>query len=117
MKCLRAPSITHRALRLELSRHHFPLARSTMNKSRRRFLHGVAAAAIVPTIASVVTQSSAAEPPGPLIIDTHQHLWDLSRFKLPWLENAPEIYRQSYRPQEYAQATHGLNIRAVYMEG
>src|SRR5258706_15221479 len=87
-----------------------------MNKSRRRFLHGVAAAAIVPTIASVVTQSSAAEPPGPLIIDTHQHLWDLSRFKLPWLENAPEIYRQSYRPQEYAQATHGLNIRAVYME-
>jgi predicted TIM-barrel fold metal-dependent hydrolase len=51
-----------------------------------------------------------------LIIDTHQHLWDLSKFNLPWLADAPEVYRHSYRPQEYAEATKGLNVRTVYME-
>jgi predicted TIM-barrel fold metal-dependent hydrolase len=51
-----------------------------------------------------------------LIIDTHQHLWDLSKFNLPWLADAPEVYRHSYRPQEYAEATKGLNIHTVYME-
>ena len=38
-------------------------------------------------------------PPEPIldpdlpIIDTHQHLWDLSRFKLPWLKGAPKLDR------------------------
>jgi L-fuconolactonase len=82
-----------------------------MSLSRRRFLRAAAAAAIAPTLLRAA--ELAAEPP---IIDTHQHLWDLSKFKLPWLDNAPEIYRHSYRPQEYAQAIKGLNIRAVYME-
>jgi predicted TIM-barrel fold metal-dependent hydrolase len=64
--------------------------------------------------AAANTEAEAA--PGPLIIDTHQHLWDLSKFKLPWLAGAPEVYRHSYRPREYAEATKGLNVRAIYME-
>ncbi|MBW3599934.1 MAG: amidohydrolase family protein [Planctomycetes bacterium] len=50
------------------------------------------------------------------IIDTHQHLWDLSRFTLPWLDSAPRALRQSYGAREYLEATQGLNIRAIYME-
>ena len=50
------------------------------------------------------------------IIDTHQHLWDLSQLKLPWLDDAPEVLRHNFRPQEYNAATKDLNIRAVYME-
>jgi predicted TIM-barrel fold metal-dependent hydrolase len=54
--------------------------------------------------------------PEPLIIDTHQHLWDLAKFKLPWLGDAPEVLRHTFHVAEYRQATRGLNIKAVYME-
>ena len=50
------------------------------------------------------------------IIDTHQHLWDLGQLKLPWLSGAPEILRRNYLPSDYAEATGGFPIRAVYME-
>lgn len=51
------------------------------------------------------------------IIDTHQHLWDLERFRLPWLTNAGEPLGKSHLPSDYAEATRGLNIvRTVYME-
>ncbi len=50
------------------------------------------------------------------IIDTHQHLWDLSKFTLPWVDGAPAINR-SYLQSDYAEATAGLNVvKAVYME-
>lgn len=51
-----------------------------------------------------------------MIIDTHQHLWDLQKFKLPWLEGAPQVLRQSYRTKEYLEATAGLDVKAIYME-
>jgi len=54
--------------------------------------------------------------PAQLIIDTHQHLWDLSWQRLPWLENAPEILRRSYTMQHYQDAVAGLTIQAIYME-
>ena len=38
------------------------------------------------------------------IIDTHQHLWDLDRFKLPWLKTAPQLAK-SYLPADYKKAT------------
>lgn len=51
------------------------------------------------------------------IIDTHQHLWDLSKFQPPWLKGAPAILSKSYVTQDYLEATAGLNIvKAVYME-
>ena len=56
------------------------------------------------------------EPATMPIIDTHQHLWDLSRFKLPWLKGAPKLNR-SFLMEDYQQATAGLNVvKSVYME-
>jgi L-fuconolactonase len=53
--------------------------------------------------------------PGP-IVDTHQHLWDLARFRVPWLERVPSLHR-SFVAADYAVATAGLEIaRTVYME-
>jgi len=54
------------------------------------------------------------------IVDTHQHLWDLSKFKLAWFDpKTPEgkILGHNFTPKEYADATKGLNVvKAVYME-
>ncbi len=50
------------------------------------------------------------------IIDTHQHLWDLSKFKLPWLDGEPRLNR-CHVPEDYQMAIAGLNIvKSVYME-
>ena len=54
------------------------------------------------------------------IVDTHQHLWDLTRFKLAWFQpGTPEgkILGHNFTPKEYAAETTGLNVvKAVYME-
>src|SRR5262245_55802732 len=53
---------------------------------RRRFLQGTAAL----TLAAGLPAPSRADEPGNMpIVDTHQHLWDLSRFKLPGLKGVP----------------------------
>lgn len=50
------------------------------------------------------------------IVDTHQHLWDLSVVQPPWLKPGGELTRD-YVTQDYLKATAGLNvIKAVYME-
>lgn len=50
------------------------------------------------------------------IIDTHQHLWDLSVFDMPWLADAPTLNR-SFVTSDYLAATAGLNVvKTVYME-
>jgi predicted TIM-barrel fold metal-dependent hydrolase len=91
--------------------------------TRREFLaRGVACAASVALSSSVPDGAAAAgsaaspAPADELIIDTHQHLWDLSKFDLAWLKTADNVYQQSYRTQEYLAATKGLNVKAVYME-
>ena len=51
------------------------------------------------------------------IIDTHQHLWDRSRFDLPWLKTATEPLSRSHTPEDYAREAAGLAISAtIYME-
>ena len=51
------------------------------------------------------------------IIDTHQHLWDRTRFDLPWLKDAKEPLSKDHTPEVYAQETAGLGISAtIYME-
>ncbi len=50
------------------------------------------------------------------IVDTHQHLWDLTKFTLPWLKPGDALHTQ-HTTKEYAAATAGLNIvKSVYME-
>ncbi len=50
------------------------------------------------------------------IIDTHQHLWDVNKFKLAWLEPKSPLNR-CYLPADFAQEAEGLNIiKTIYME-
>jgi predicted TIM-barrel fold metal-dependent hydrolase len=50
------------------------------------------------------------------IIDTHQHLWDLKKFRLPWIKPG-SVLAKDYLMSDYLKATEGLNvIKAVYME-
>ena len=80
---------------------------------RRRFLQQTAAF----TVGAGLSRPSPADVPEAIpIVDTHQHLWDLSRFKLPWLKGAPKLDR-SFLMNDYRKATEGLNIvKSVYME-
>src|SRR6187549_464224 len=53
------------------------------------------------------------------IIDTHQHLWDLTKFKLPWhdTEEGADVLRRSYVTKDYLAATENVNVvQTVYME-
>jgi L-fuconolactonase len=50
------------------------------------------------------------------IVDTHQHLWDLKTFRLPWIKPDSPLNR-SFLPEDYRDATAGLNVvKSVYME-
>jgi L-fuconolactonase len=83
-----------------------------MRIRRREFLAASSAA-----VASLPRLAAAADPVGPqLIIDTHQHLWVRDRIDHPWVGSAAGILRLSYGPEEYREATRGLNVRTIYME-
>ena len=50
------------------------------------------------------------------IVDTHQHLWDLSQFHLPWLDGGGPLAKR-HNPDDYQRETAGLNVvQTVYME-
>ncbi len=56
------------------------------------------------------------DPKQPRIVDTHQHLWDLNRFTLPWLRKGTPL-AHSFVMDDYRRATEGLHVvKAVYME-
>jgi predicted TIM-barrel fold metal-dependent hydrolase len=52
------------------------------------------------------------------ICDTHLHLWDLTKFKLPWLSgDAVKRINRSFVMKDYRAASEGHNVvHAVYME-
>ncbi|MFN0198463.1 MAG: amidohydrolase family protein [Planctomycetaceae bacterium] len=52
------------------------------------------------------------------IIDTHQHLWDLKKFNLPWVKDPGlESMNRNYLMSDYLETTKGFNIaKTVYME-
>jgi L-fuconolactonase len=82
-----------------------------MNLDRRSFLAGAVGA----LACRAVTRAVAAEPDVP-IIDTHQHLWDLKKFDLPWLKGDGSL-RRNFTEEDYAKAVEGLNVvKAVYEE-
>ncbi len=81
--------------------------------SRRSFLSRTTA-----TLAAMsLSGSSRCYPADAIpIVDTHEHLWDLEKFRLPWLKGVPAL-AHSYLPADYRKATEGLNVvKSVYME-
>ncbi|HLJ10198.1 MAG TPA: amidohydrolase family protein [Planctomycetaceae bacterium] len=50
------------------------------------------------------------------IVDTHEHLWDLTKFNLAWAKD-DKILGRSFVNKDYLEATKGLNVvKSVYME-
>lgn len=83
--------------------------------SRRDFVGRAALAMTAVTALQHETEAAGALPDIP-IIDPHQHLWDLKRFRLLWTKDTPALNRTFLLP-EYRRATAGLNIaKTVYME-
>lgn len=95
--------------------------RSAPCLNRRGFHRTLAAAAAAGWIGgnpAALGQAVDAHHADPIpIIDTHQHLWDLNRQRVPWLANATDVLRRSYVTSDYLEATRGLNVvKAIYME-
>ena len=50
------------------------------------------------------------------IVDTHQHLWDLQQFHLPWLDGGGPL-AHNHTPTDYRREIEGLTVvKTVYME-
>jgi predicted TIM-barrel fold metal-dependent hydrolase len=78
--------------------------------NRREFL---AASVTATAFAAAGAEETSAMLP---IVDTHQHLWDLTKFRLPWIKAGDPLAR-SFVPDDYRKATDGLNVvKSVYME-
>lgn len=83
---------------------------------RRTMIRTTAATAVLGHHA-LTQQSTMAADALLSIVDTHQHLWDLEKFHLRWLKEAPEVLRRSYLYDDYRNAVEGLNVtKCVYME-
>jgi predicted TIM-barrel fold metal-dependent hydrolase len=85
--------------------------------NRRQFVQAAGQAALALGLPCLAAAGEKPMPAGPMpIVDTHQHLWDLSKLRLPWLEGAGPLNR-SYVMKDYLEATAGLDVvKAVYME-
>jgi L-fuconolactonase len=89
---------------------------------RRDFLKVSAATAASLTVAGNMSHSTAAEgnvdQSAIPVCDTHLHLWDLDKFKLPWLSSeGVQSINRSFVMKDYLQTTAGNNLaKAVYME-
>ena len=91
--------------------------------TRRELLAQTSSAAVCGLLATG-SRAIAAEPeaksktdPAMLqVVDTHQHLWDLKRFRLPWTAGNPAMAR-NYSIEDYLAATAGIPIvKSVYLE-
>lgn len=81
--------------------------------NRRQFLIGSAASALG---CAQLAEAGPDDSGSAQIVDTHQHLWELSRFRLPWLKPGGELTRD-FTQADYREATRDLGItKAVYME-
>lgn len=86
--------------------------------SRREMLTqsavGLLAAGIVPRLAFAEDEPVTESIP---IIDPHQHLWDLTKFTLPWQSREEDVLKRNYVTADYLAATKAVNVvQSVYME-
>lgn len=88
----------------------------TAGSSRRQFVQTSAAAAGAMALAPNLfgAEDEEALP----IIDPHQHLWDMTKFKLAWQKgDETKPLQRSFVMSDYLEATKGLNVvKTVYME-
>ena len=95
--------------------------------TRRSFLAQTAGALAAPLLlssgpperqAAAQMQEPTVNQPALPIVDTHQHLWDLQRFTLPWLQgDGDHPLRRDFLMADYLAAAEGLNVtKTVYME-
>ena len=78
---------------------------------RRTFLKSVVAFS-----AGLPAYAAQQPPEAQRIVDTHVHLWDLTRLRLPWIEKESPLAR-SYVVKDYQAAIQGVNVvKGVYME-
>lgn len=99
-----------------------------LQSTRRTFLQQASASAFSagilgglndsPAVAQQTKGTTAVAPDKTVICDTHLHLWDLSKFKLPWTKGKGlETLDRSFLIADFLTATQALNVkRAVYME-
>jgi L-fuconolactonase len=91
-----------------------------LSMNRREFSRRLAAATCSAAATTITwPQSLSAEAPihDLPIIDTHQHLWDLERLPVHWVERAKPVLRRSFVTKDYLVATRGQHVvKAVYME-
>ncbi len=86
------------------------------NMHQRRTFLGAAAGASLGALLPSVAWAARAEVESLPVVDCHQHLWDLTQFRLPWIEKGSLLDR-NYVTKDYEAAAEGLNIaQAVYME-
>ena len=46
------------------------------------------------------------------LVDSHVHLWNPARFRMPWLDDEPTL-RRPFGPSEFAQASFGVDVEAI----
>jgi predicted TIM-barrel fold metal-dependent hydrolase len=77
---------------------------------RRSFLSRAAALAAAGALPAADDDSAVP------IVDTHQHLWDLNEFTLPWIKKGDPLAK-NYLLADYLSEAAGLNVvQTVYME-
>jgi predicted TIM-barrel fold metal-dependent hydrolase len=88
-----------------------------MPLNRRQFSVQIAAAATAVTARPLLSLGQEATVAADMpLIDCHQHLWDLTKFKLNWIKSGTLLAR-SYVMQDYLAAIEGTGIKqSVYME-
>jgi L-fuconolactonase len=86
--------------------------------ARRDFLrNSLAAAAALESWSHLTGKSASADESSMFkVVDTHQHLWELKRFRLPWTAANPAMARD-FTMRDYLAATAGIPIvKSVYLE-
>jgi predicted TIM-barrel fold metal-dependent hydrolase len=91
---------------------------------RRDFLgRSIAAATAIGAQTGLRAQLLCATEPPPKtsdpmfkVVDSHQHLWDLKKFRLPWTATSPSL-AHDFTMRDYLTATAGIPIvKSVYLE-